>query len=418
MDGSWPRGQSSESMWVDNVLVETAIVDGDDGARTQSSLSALRVENGVFTEIAIGGSAPQNKPSDEGTARIDGNGLLLLPSMRDTHIHLDKTFYGGPWRAPIPGRSWLAEEERLLPEMSADIPIRSNAVLDLLVAHGTTEVVAHCNVDHIVGSLNVERVLEVTRQRNDVSTRVVAYPQHGLQGGKIKPLLIQALTAGATVVGGLDPGLLERNIELALDTVFGLAVDYDVDVDLHLHDGGSLGLFEIDRVIDHTIDIGWQGRVSLSNASALGNVAGGDIRARVDRLAAGGVAVGTTMGVGGSVIPIPLLREAGVEVSLGSDSITDILTPFGQGDILEQVWMLAQRFGWADELQLAKSLLFGAGEPARWTDDGHRAWPRVGDQASFLLVPASCTAEAVARRIGPRHVFHRGRPTFTSTRRS
>ncbi|VTN14698.1 putative deaminase [Raoultella terrigena] len=23
----------------------------------------------------------------------------MLPAMRDMHIHLDKTFYGGPWRS-------------------------------------------------------------------------------------------------------------------------------------------------------------------------------------------------------------------------------------------------------------------------------------------------------------------------------
>lgn len=34
---------------------------------------------------------------------------------------------------PSPGRYWWAEEERLLPEMSAAIPLRSNAVLDLVV---------------------------------------------------------------------------------------------------------------------------------------------------------------------------------------------------------------------------------------------------------------------------------------------
>ncbi|SDS30259.1 amidohydrolase family protein [Microlunatus soli] len=390
--------------WIEGVLIETKIIDTDDGARTLTEPAAIKIENGTFTEIRFGASAP----SDAHT-RMDADGMLMLPSLRDTHVHLDKTFYGGPWRAPIPGRHWLAEEERLLPEMSENIPIRSNAILDLLISNGTTEVVAHCNVDHVIGTRNVERLLQVVRSRDDVDTAVVAYPQHGLQGGKIKPLLADALRAGASVIGGLDPGSRERDVDRTLDTIFDLAVEYDVGVDLHLHDPGTLGLFELDRVIDYTLQAGRQGRVSLSNANALANADAPTVRAMAERLAENRIGIGTTIGVGGSVIPISALSAAGVEVSLGSDSITDILTPFGQGDILEQVWMLAQRFGWSDERRLAQALLYGAGEPARWSADGRRAWPAVGDAADFLLVRASCTAEAVARRADRCHVFHRGR---------
>ena len=392
--------------WIDNVLIETKIIDTDDGARTLTEPSAIKIENGVFAEIRIGESAPS------AGSVLNAGGLLLLPALRDTHVHLDKTFYGGPWRAPIPGRFWLAEEERLLPEMSDNIPIRSNAILDLLISNGTTDVVAHCNVDHVIGTRNVERLLDVVRDRDDVSTKVVAYPQHGLQGDKIKPLLAEALLAGASVVGGLDPGSRERNVEQTLQTIFELAVEYDAGVDLHLHDPGTLGLFELDRLIDHTLDAGWQGRVSLSNANALASADPQTVRAMAERLAEARVGIGTTMGVGGSVIPIPELSAAGVEISLGSDSITDILTPFGQGDILEQVWMLAQRFGWSDERRLARALLFGAGEPGRWSEDDGRDWPAVGDHADFLLVRASCTAEAVARRAERERVFHRGSQVF------
>lgn len=400
------------SYWLDDVTLETAIIDTDEGAWTHTDRAAIRIENGIVAQVWVGAAAPR-----DGSDRVAGEGLLILPSLRDTHIHLDKTFYGGPWRAPIPGRHWLAEEERLLPEMSANIPIRANAILDLLVSHGTTEVVAHCNVDHVVGTCNVERVLEVVRNRRDVSTEVVAYPQHGLRGGVVTALLAAALRAGATVVGGLDPARVGGDIERALDTIFGLAVEHDVGVDLHLHDAGTLGLFELDRVITRTVEAGWQGRVRLSNACALGNADAGVVRALAERLAGNRIAVGTTMSVGGSVLPVPLLFDAGVDVSLGSDSITDILTPFGQGDILEQVWMLAQRFGWSDERRLAQSLLFGAGEPARWTGAGRRRWPAVGDRADFVLVRAGCTAQAVARRVRRERVFHRGQQTFPVTGR-
>ena len=69
----------------------------------------------------------------------------MLPSFRDMHIHLDKTFYGGPWRPPrkrrrgIPGQIEL--ERRLLPELLPTLEERAEmSALEagrlLVVAYG------------------------------------------------------------------------------------------------------------------------------------------------------------------------------------------------------------------------------------------------------------------------------------------
>ncbi|MFF0341560.1 amidohydrolase family protein [Kribbella sp. NPDC004875] len=397
-------GRESRHWWLDQIRIETAIEAQADGSyRSRAELGAVRIEDGVFAEIKLGGTAP-----DDGRPVVDGAGQLLVPGLRDTHIHLDKTFYGDGWRAPIAGRFWLSEEERLLPEMSERIPVRSNAILDLLVANGTTEVVAHCNVDHVIGIRNVERLLAVLRSRTDVDWSVVAYPQHGLRDGVIAPLLEQALELGAGVVGGIDPARIEGDVTKALDVTFGIAVDHDAGIDFHLHDGGSLGLFEIDQILRYVDRTGWEGKVAFSNANALAHADPGTVRTLAARLAAAQVGIGTTVGAGGDLIPFKALTEAGVTVSLGSDSIMDILTPFGQGDILEQLWMLAQRLGDSDDRGIARTLQYGAGPAGRWNPDGSRSWPAAGDQASFYLTPATCTAEAIARRTPRTQVFHRG----------
>lgn len=46
----------------------------------------------------------------------------MLPAMRDMHIHLDKTFYGGPWRslnrpAGTTIQDMIRLEQKLLPEL-------------------------------------------------------------------------------------------------------------------------------------------------------------------------------------------------------------------------------------------------------------------------------------------------------------
>lgn len=60
-------------------------------------------------------------------------------------------------------------------------------------------------------------------------------------------------------------------------------------------------------------------------------------------------------------IPITLLREKGVKVSLGDDSITDHWSPFGKGDSLEKAGTLAERFGLSDERSLGQTLGFITG---------------------------------------------------------
>ncbi|HEY3513835.1 amidohydrolase family protein [Kribbella sp. NPDC051137] len=394
----------SEDWWLDRVSLEAAVVQRADGVyETQVDSSAVRIEGGVIVDVRRGERVPA-----DGRPVFDAGGMLLMPAMRDMHIHLDKTFYGGPWRAPIPGRSWLAEEERLLPEMSEQIPVRSNAILDLLISRGTTEVAAHCNVDHIVGTRNVERLLDVLRSRADVDWTVIAYPQHGHRDGTVVPLLEEALGLGATVVGGIDPARIEGDVAKALDVTFGLAVEHGAGIDFHLHDGGSLGLYEISKILHFVEATGWQGKVALSNANALSGASPDTVRVLAERLAAARVSVGTTVGVSGPLLPFAALAEAGVDVRLGSDSIMDILTPFGPGDLVEQLWILAQRLGAYDEWGIAQTLHYGAGEAGRWRADRTRGWPAAGDQASFFLTPATCSAEAIARRTPRRHVFHRG----------
>ena len=403
-------GARAESYWVDNIVIESAVVErGGDGGRSETARGAVRVEEGRLAAVVADGAAP----GDAGEV-VDGGGLLLMPSLRDMHIHLDKTYYGGPWRAPTTWRGVSArieEEARLLPELAAHLEDRARALIDLLVSHGTTRVRAHCNVDHIVGATSVARLADVLRQDGRVAWEIVAFPQHGMRGGTVKPLMAEALRQGASVVGGLDPAGAEGDVEGVLDDLFDLAAEHDAEVDIHLHDGGDVGADEIGRIADRTGAAGWHGRVTISHAYALAELDADTARRLAVRLAEAGVAIATTVPLG-ETIPIPLLDEAGVEVVVGSDSIMDHWSPFGTGDMLEKAGILAERFGLVEQRRLADALRFAAGPPAALDAVGRRSWPAVGAEASFILADASCVAEAVARRAPRERVFHAGREVF------
>lgn len=82
--------------WLLNVKLEKSF-DIEDGEirGTKTELCHLKIEDGKITDIT-------NQLPDTHELSIDGQGYLLLPSLKDMHIHIDKTYYGGPWKACTP----------------------------------------------------------------------------------------------------------------------------------------------------------------------------------------------------------------------------------------------------------------------------------------------------------------------------
>ena len=57
---------------------------------------------------------------------------------------------------------------------------------------------------------------------------------------------------GATLVGGVDPSIVDRNIEKSLQTTMGIAQDYNAGIDIHIHTANTLGEFEFYKLIELT----------------------------------------------------------------------------------------------------------------------------------------------------------------------
>lgn len=69
---------------------------------------------------------------------------------------------------------------------------------------------------------------------------IVVFPQHGLLKNPQTVLLMrEALKNGGTMVGGLDPAGIDYAIEESLETIFDLAEEFQVGIDIHLHDTGK-----------------------------------------------------------------------------------------------------------------------------------------------------------------------------------
>ncbi|MED1089990.1 amidohydrolase family protein [Bacillus paramycoides] len=393
--------------WLTNVKLETGYTYEEAKiSQTETEIYSLLIEDGIIKKIISG------IVQEEGTLIFDANRLLVLPAFEEMHIHIDKTYYGGPWKACMPAENIFTrfnEEETILPKQLATAQHRAENMLELLLRNGATNIRTHCNVDPIIGLRNLEATLSALETYKDrLSGRIVAFPQHGLLRSNSVQLVKDAMRMGAQLVGGVDPATVDNDIEKSLHTIMDIAVEFNADVDIHLHDANNLGTFTMKRLASLTEEAGWQGRVTISHALGLGGVTDKEAEEVAERLAALKIDITSTVPIGKQVIPIPLLDRKGVKVSLGNDSITDHWSPFGTGDMLQKANRLAERFGWSDERSLGKALRFITGGKETLNNEGERVWPNVGDEASFVLTNATCVAEAVARQTEKCVVMYKG----------
>ncbi|MGE7926325.1 amidohydrolase family protein [Lysinibacillus xylanilyticus] len=399
---------TDKTYWLKNVQLETGYhyLDGT-VTGTETERFHVLVTAGKITDIIS-----VDKPLETNFPVKDAKSYLMLPSFRDMHVHLDKTYYGGPWKAPsIPTKgiiTRLEEEELLLPKLLPVATERAEKLLNLLTSNGSTHIRAHCNVDPVIGLKNLEATVRAVEAYKEKATvEIVAFPQHGLLRSDSVQLVREALRNGASLVGGVDPATIDGDLEKSLQTVMELAVEANADIDLHLHDGGHLGIFTFKRLAALTQEAGWQGRVTISHALAFADISRAEVNEVAELLAKQGISIASSVPIG-HTIPIPLLQEKGVNVSLGVDSVMDHWSPFGKGDSLEKAGTLAERFGLSDERSLGQTLRYITGGITPLNIEGERVWPKVGDNADFVLVDASCSAEAVARRATRKAVVFTG----------
>ncbi|GGP12211.1 amidohydrolase [Oceanobacillus neutriphilus] len=399
---------NSKAYWLTNATLETGyqlqhgIISG-----TQTDTFHIQIENGKIKEIL-----PAQKSITSELPKYDAEQYLMLPSFRDMHIHLDKTYYGGKWKAPaVPEHGiWtrLQEEKKLIPELLPYTEERAKKLMDLLLSAGTTHIRSHCNVGPTEGLHHLEALLRASENyQNKVFVEIVAFPQQGMLRSNAASFVRDALRNGAGYVGGVDPASIDGDVEKSLQTIMELAVEGDANIDIHLHEAGELGIFTMKRLAALTEEAGWQGRVTLSHAFALADIHGNVLDEMAEILAQQGISIASSVSLS-KTIPIPFLHQKGVEVFLGDDSITDHWSPFGKGDSLEKAGLLAERFGLSDERTLGQTLQYITGGITPLDENGRQVWPKPGDAANFVLADASCSAEAVARRAQRKAVFYQG----------
>jgi cytosine deaminase len=386
---------------LDTVLDHVLLASGD--------TAAIGIAGGRIVAIE-----PEGGRLEGACERIDLEFSLLVPGLVDGHVHLDTTFLGDIWRPHQPCRGGFSVSERLAIQkawLKAAAPVeqRAAALIERAVAAGTTTMRTHVEIDVDLGLGLLDAVLGLReRYRDVISIQIVGLPRGLIRRRGTLELMEEALRRGAEIVGGVDPASFEGDIDSHLDQVFVLAERFATGVDLHLHDFGLLGLFQLEAIAERTKAHGMQGRVAVAHAYALGSSPDHAVQSTAAKLADAQVAIMTNAPGNMPMVPVLTLRRAGVTVFAGNDDIRDSWWPYGDADMLQRAMLIGYRSGFYTDEELALAFDLATVNAARalgLPDYGLR----IGASADLIALPARHVPEAVVARPADRTVFKAGR---------
>jgi cytosine/creatinine deaminase len=384
-------------------MIETTILKNIrpwGGPATDVTISAGRIA-GIGPAFISNGAIP-----------VDGAGAILLPGFVEAHTHLDKTLYGMAWNPNSVGSTLvekITNERDSKSRLGLDPARQSARQVALSVAHGTTHIRSHVDIDTEHGLKGVLGVMATREKYSDVvDLEIVAFPQSGMlirQG--TKELMDEALSLGAEVVGGLDPCSMDLDPKNHLDVIFDLAEQHGKPIDIHLHEPGELGLFSMGLIIDRTRAHAMSGKVTVSHAFCLGHNDYLAVGRMLEHLAEAGIAIMTTGPAGYPCPPLIRTLDAGITVCSGSDGIRDCWSPYGNADMLERAIFLGMRNDLDRDADLRRAVeVVTKGGATVMGLEGYGL--DVGDLADLVLVKGEMLAEAVVSRRSRPLVMKRG----------
>lgn len=389
-----------------NVRLETGFVyEEEEVVSTLTDLFYVEIDSGKITKIST------NLPNAKA---LDAKGMLMLPAFKDMHIHLDKTFYGDHWQAVRKRtggvKGMIALEQKILPEILENSTFKAEKMIELLQSKGTSFARSHVNIEptsKLESLKNLEKALE--NKKKTFGAELVAFPQHGVFYTDSVPYLKEAAKMNIDFIGGVDPYTIDGAIEKTIDFTVQLALDHQKGIDIHLHESGESGLKTVEYLIDKVNEnTALKGKTFLSHCFILAKLDKVKQEEVAEKLANAQIGIVSTIPFGSLIMPIPILYKHKVKVLTGNDSIVDHWNTFGTGSVLHKANVMAQLYGYSTEFLLSRSLRLATGDVLPLDDKGKKQWPKVGDNANFVLVNASCSAEAVSRISAIESLVHQG----------
>ena len=382
------------------------------------------VDIGIDGGRIIGIADRINQPS---RLEIPLDGRLVVPAFVNSHIHLDKAFVGGLTESGIATEGVAAGRRLKTQYTRQDIQARARRVINLAIRHGTGAIRTCADVDPIVGTLCVEALAELRDEyAGRVTMQIVAFPQEGLLGvDGMSDMLRRAMKLGADVLGGRPHG--DPDPQGHVDLIFGLAQELGCPVDMSVDaifppepiDPMLLG---ISRVARKTIELGYQGRVTVHHVLALSAVPP-ELASEVVALAKEArlniiTNPSSNLFTEGRADPVKPRRGltrvkdllvAGINVSIGTDNVDDTYLPFVNVDMVQEAFVasLAAHLGTRAERRLLLQMCTTNGARALGIDADYGV--ALGKRADLVVLDTSSVDDIVTQQPEKLYVIKEGR---------
>ena len=357
----------------------------------------------------------------------DLDGRLVIPGYVETHIHLDKSCLLDRISSQQGGlNAAIGEVARLKAAFTPeDVYQRAKRTVEKCIVNGTTHMRTHLEVDPIVGLRSLEGILPLVEEfKWAIDIEICIFPQEGLLNNPgTDELIVEGLRRGGRVVGAAP--YTDSDPEGQIDRIFAIAMEFDVDIDMHLDFGPDANQMDLDYVCKLTEQYQYGGRVAIGHVTKLSAVPPEVLTEKAQVLAGAGVAVtvlpATDLFLMGrhqehsmmrGVTPAHLLAEGGVNCSLSTNNVLNPFTPFGDCSLVRMANMYANicHVGSPDGLEECFEMV--TSRPAKLMRlPGYGL--SVGMPADIVVLDCKSRVEAVSEVVSPIMGFKAGRRTFT-----
>lgn len=361
---------------------------------------------------------------------VDLGGRLVCEPYVESHIHLDYVY-----TADIPAEEtasgtlfeaiekWSGSKHQLSKE---DIKKRAYKGILTEMRNGVQYIRTHVDVtDPELTAF--QAMLEVKEEVKDkVDIQLIAFPQEGMYAYRDGDKLVeQALKMGADVVGGIPHYEFTREDGVkSVKKAIELAYRYDKLVDIHCDETDDDQSRFVEMIAAEAYFSGLKDRVTASHTCAMGSYNNAYAFKLMSKLAQSGInciscPTENTYLQGRydnypkrrGLTRIDELTAAGVNVSLGQDSISDPWYPLGNGNLMNQLDFAIHISHLMSVEQIWNALDYitvNGAKTLHLSDYGIRE----GSSASFIVIDAPNEFEAIRERAGIIRSVRKGRTIF------
>lgn len=361
---------------------------------------------------------------------VDLGGRLVCEPYVESHIHLDYVY-----TADIPAEEtasgtlfeaiekWSGSKHQLSKE---DIKKRAYKGILTEMRNGVQYIRTHVDVTdpELTAFQAMREVKEEVKDKVDI--QLIAFPQEGMYAYRDGDKLVeQALKMGADVVGGIPHYEFTREDGVkSVKKAIELACRYDKLVDIHCDETDDDQSRFVEMIAAEAYFSGLKDRVTASHTCAMGSYNNAYAFKLMSKLAQSGInciscPTENTYLQGRydnypkrrGLTRIDELTAAGVNVSLGQDSISDPWYPLGNGNLMNQLDFAIHISHLMSVEQIWNALDYitvNGAKTLHLSDYGIRE----GSSASFIVIDAPNEFEAVRERAGIIRSVRKGRTIF------